>query len=222
MKTSLLLTRYYLEILALPAFVFLVIHLSGHGIGILLFGEDHEHESTDTMAIQNLYSLEVLIGLFFLFLFTWLWHRPILKKWVPCTHEHCHSEYKTAHILAIVAFCIHFFPEAGVRKILLENAFSGEVISVLGIIAFAAHFLVDILVTISLSGYFPTQREKILSVMIIVVVWTLAFFSGEHFAENIPSAAEGVVFVFSAFLLAMFVHMPHKPVIRCETCDHRE
>ncbi len=227
MRTSLPTLRYYLEIIALPAFVFLVIHLTGHGFMVLWKTghghQDHQESLTELSwsvsdILEFVLSIEFLSGIAFLLLFAWLWSLPILKKWVPCTHEHCHTELSTPHILASAAFCLHFFPEAGVRNILFQNAFSGEVINILGFIAFAAHFLVDILITIILSNYFTTTRAKGISIGIIAFVWMLAFFAGEHLTEYIPVSTEGIIFLISGFLLAMFIHKPHRPIIKCSSC----
>lgn len=339
MNNTLLKIRYYLEIIALPAFIFLIIHLSGHGFTTLFLGEEdhghapheenievseeemkhlissyshsrereyceeaggewldefyecemmgstlcepgtncqqvkkefcendlhgtyqecaspcrndpesefcitscaevcsvdpqkelHEellHEDEHPFEISEIghffWNLEFTSGIFFLILFAWLWHQPSLRKWVPCTHEHCHSESQAAHILAIVAFCLHLFPEAGVRNALFDGAFGGEIIHALGWIAFAAHFLVDVIVILVLSSYFGTKKQFGLSLVVIAITWMVAFILGEQLTNNIPASAEAILFLVSAFLLAMFVHKPHRPVTECKTCDHHQ
>ncbi|MCF7906185.1 hypothetical protein K9L63_03305 [Candidatus Gracilibacteria bacterium] len=219
--------RFYLEIIALPVFLFLVIHLSGHGIMTLLETGDHEHEHAETMAgtasgihdwIEIFFTVEVLSGMLLLLFFVWLWHRPVLKKWVPCSHVHCHHKLEVPHLLAIIALCLHFFPEAGVRHELLKNAFEGGMINTLALIGFAAHFLVDVIVAVLISSYWSTRRAQFLSFGSIALVWIIAFQAGQHIEELIPHMAEGVLFLVSAFLLSMFVHMPHRPPV-CGKCE---
>jgi len=205
MQKILLRLRYYLEIVALPVFAYLVFHLAGHGVASLT----HVHE------------LEIVAGVLLLVLFTWLWHTPALQKWVPCSHDHCHTELPLSHVLAVIALCLHFFPEAGVRQELLHGAMEGEITSVLGYIGFAAHFLVDIIVMIVLSSYWKTGLGKIISFFFIVGMWLLAFYLAEeagHAHEHGEAGYEAWLFLISAFLLAMFIHKPHKPK-HCEGCE---
>ncbi|NJP03983.1 hypothetical protein HC823_01845 [Candidatus Gracilibacteria bacterium] len=66
--------RYWLEIIALPAFVFLVIHLAGHGFMLLTEGKDHPghehaHEADHVSIGEVLFTPEVLIGIGALVLF---------------------------------------------------------------------------------------------------------------------------------------------------------
>ncbi len=230
MNQTLLKLRYYLEIIAVPVFVWLVAHLSGHGLMILLeSGYDHAHHhgrhegrhGFDLPAMLEFFlTVEVLSGVLILLLFTWLWHLPALKKWVPCSHEHCHGEVPISHTLAIVALCLHFFPEAGVRHELFHGMMSGEMISILGVIGFSAHFFIDVIVALMVSSYWKTKQGFALSFGSIAVVWLVAFFTAEPFVDHIPTSAEGILFLMSAFLLAMFVHKPHHPVLNCEGCQN--
>ncbi len=196
--------RFYLEIIALPVFLFLIVHLSGHALGTFLKVERED--------------FEILGGLFFLVLFVWLWHRPFLKKWVPCSHIHCHHKPEVPHLLAIIALVLHFFPEAGVRHELLTRAFEGGVVNTIALIGFAAHFLVDVIVAVLISSYWQTRKAQLISFGSIALVWIVAFWLGKHVGNFFPEPAEGVLFLVSAFLLAMFVHMPHKPIV-CGRCE---
>lgn len=211
--------RYYLEIIALPAFIYLVTHLSGHGLALLIEGH-HEHGHGGHAGehhgfLETFFTPEILSGILALILFVWLWHRPSLKKWVPCGHDHCHGELPVSHVLATIALCLHFFPEASIRHELMHHA--EDTMSVLGLIGFGTHFLVDIIVAIALSSYWKTTYAFWLSLIAIAGVWVLAFFSADFLVAQIPETAEGILFIVSAFLLAMFVHKPHKPV-ECKEC----
>lgn len=212
--------RYYLELLALPFFVFLVVHLSGHGLMILLEGHhEHGHEEESSHFFEMIFSPEVLVGILLLLFFVWIWHRPVFKKWVPCAHDHCHTEQSIAHFSAIVAFCIHFFPEAEIRYVLLEQFSWGNFVSLAGFFAFTAHFLVDIIVAIILSSYFSSRKYQIISFILISSVWLLAFFLQKNILEIFPEMFEGILFLFSAFIMAMFIHRPHQQK-HCGTCQH--
>ncbi|MCF7812530.1 hypothetical protein K9M59_02960 [Candidatus Gracilibacteria bacterium] len=227
--------RYWLEIIALPVFLFLVIHLAGHGITIFLQGEspshDHVHHLEESISaedhgekepvLEKFFNEEVLSGILLMILFVWIWHRPALKKWIPCAHDHCHHHHdgKTPHILAIVALCLHFFPEAGARQALLQNFHQGEIITLLGLIGFAAHFLVDVIVAVLISSYWKTFGRFWLSLGIITAFWFTALFFGQYIIHHIPPHAEGSLFLVSAFLLAMFIHMPHRPIQSCHHCE---
>lgn len=184
--------------------------------------EEAHAEYTKSMPkiVSAFFTVEVLSGILLLILFSWLWHRPALRRWVPCTHEHCHTESHAAHLLAVIAFCVHLFPEAGVRSVLFEEAFGGEVLHAFAILAFVAHFLVDVLVVGMLASYFSGAGQKALSILLIVTVWLLTFFTGEHIMNFVPLVAEGILFLVSAFLLSMFVHFPHRPVVECTDCRH--
>jgi hypothetical protein len=229
MSQSLFKLRYYLEIIALPVFAWLVIHLSGHGLALFMEdGHDHghhnhsehghgEHHEWFESMIDQFFTTEFLSGIILLGLFVYLWHQPFLKKWVPCSHDHCHGKLKLSHTLAIGALCLHFFPEAVVRHKILAEALHGEIFSFVGMFGFAAHFLVDIIIAIVISGYFKKQSQFWLSLSVITFFWLIAFFSAESFFVSISSGSEGVLYLISGFLLAMFVHKPHKPVI-CKSC----
>ncbi len=204
MQKILLKLRYYLEMIALPVFAYLVFHLAGHGTALL----------------TGIHELEIIAGGLFLIFFAWLWHRPQLKKWVPCSHDHCHSELPIPHILATVALCLHFFPESGVRHELLRGVLEGEAMYGLGYIGFAAHAFIDLIIVLVLSSYWKAWPGKIISFIVMISVWVMAFFTMEHVHTHSDGASlEGWIFLVSAFLLAMFVHKPHKPKT-CRSCEH--
>ena len=143
----------------------------------------------------------------------------MFKKWIPCRHEHCHIESSRAHYFAIAAFCIHFFPEAGVRHELFSEFSANAALSISAMIGFVSHFFVNIIVAILLVSYFSDKRKAFLTFGGIVFVWIVAFFVGIQFSEILPNTAESAIFLVSAFLLAMFVHVPHPPK-DCGKCHH--
>ncbi|MCF7917530.1 hypothetical protein K9L27_00805 [Candidatus Gracilibacteria bacterium] len=228
MRTFLFQIRYYLELIALPAFIFLVIHLSGHGL-VALTEKNHDHEHHEEIhtgidfdiheLAEKILTVEILGGILLLIFFTWLWHRPNLKKWVPCNHDHCHHKPEIPHLLAIFALCLHFFPEAGIRYELLQKAFEGGILNILGLLGFGAHFLVDVIVAGLISSYWSTSWARWTSFGVIALVWLVALGVSESFMDTIPSSAEPILFLISAFLLSMFVHKPHKPIKECHHCD---
>ena len=205
--------RFFFEVVSLPFFVFLVVHLAGHGVELFFHAENHGHENGD------FFTRETLFGVFLAAIFVAAWNFSFLKKLVPCRHDHCHAEKSPAHFLAIAAFCAHFFPEAGVRHELLANFSAENTISVATVIAFFSHFLVDVIVAVALVSYFSDRRAAILTFLGIVFVWLLAFFSVGFFQNLFSDFAAGFGFLISAFLLAMFVHWPHFPK-KCQKCDH--
>jgi len=190
--------RYWLEFFALPFFLVLIIHLSSHGFSGLF--------NTELSPIITLF-----IGIFCAIIFISLWHIPYLKKLVPCSHQHCHHTTSFIHIAAIVALCIHFFPESVIRKEMIETLDWGTFISLVGILGFSAHFLVDIIVSILLSLSFHSLFAKITSFLCITSVWFCAYFSPEIITNFLPETSEGIIFIIGAFLLSMFVHIPEKP-----------
>lgn len=204
-----------MEIIALPAFIFLVLHLVGHAIvplweAIAEHGHDHEAVEHGHNVLQ-----ELLLGVPFLIVFVWIWQRPVFKKWIPCAHEHCHHGKKTTHILAIGALCFHFFPEAGVRHLLIQQSLDSlDWISLIGLIGFAAHFLVDVFVSIAISSYWSTRLQFWMSFSIIASMWFLALCVGTTFVQHVHDISP-MLFFFSAFFLAMFIHRPHKPIQCC-------
>ncbi len=212
--------RFLFELLALPFFIFLVIHLAGHG-SMLFFDAEHEHTHEHDHSVEAFFSEEILFGILFLIIFVGIWSLPALKKWVPCRHEHCHTESSSpTHYLAIIAFCLHFFPEAGVRHEIFSSFSLSDFLSLSAAIGFFSHFLVDIIVAVLLVSYFSSRKKAVLTFAGIVLVWILAFFVGSRFFDLLPHLAEGFIFLLSAFLLAMFVHFPHFPK-SCGKChDH--
>lgn len=213
--------RYWCEIIALPAFVFLVLHLSGHAVvGFLEMFSEHTESLHDHTAHEHNIAEEIFFGVPLTLLFIWIWHRPKLKKWIPCSHEHCHHTQKISHILAILALTIHFFPEAGIRYMLLEEIRTGGIMVFIGALAFGAHFVVDVLISIMLSIYWPQKIQKIISFFFIVSMWFLAFWIGARFTEILTHEFQNIIFLGSAFVLAMFIHKPHSPKTSCQKCDH--
>lgn len=224
--------RFWLEIIAIPFFIFLVIHLSGHGM-MTFFEGHHEHASNTEIQIDDdhgesihnpdnfseFFTEETVFGILLLLIFVWIWHRPALKKWVPCAHEHCHESSWT-HIAAIIAFCIHFFPEAEVRYSLLQNFDIHSLVSFSTLIGFGLHFSVDILVTLLLISYFPNVTKKIIALLVIIAIWIVALYTQNNILDLLPEAFEGIFYLVSGFLLAMFIHLPHKPKKHCHSCEH--
>lgn len=238
---SLFSLRFFFELLALPFFIFLVIHMAGHGAMLLFEGDEHNHsfehedeavfvsemEGVETLHDEthqethdfSLLSEEGLFGLLFLLVFVWIWHRPTLHRWVPCAHEHCHTEKRLVHLLAIGAFCIHFFPEAGVRHELLDTFTTASFLSLAALFGFVSHFLVDLIVAVILASYFHKPAEQILALLLITALWILAYFSGSALFVWMSHGVESVIYLLGAFLLAMFIHLPHPPKKHCETCE---
>lgn len=204
--------RYYLEIISVPVFAWLVVHLSGEALSMLPqidahpVGYDH-HE----LGWGELLSIEFLGGLMALALFILLWHQPFLKKLVPCSHDHCHHKTIWPHLAATVAFVFHWFPESAVRYEVLSNFSIQDVTQMAAALGFASHFLVDILLVYLLSTFWPKFWQRLTSIGVMVVAWLGSFWLGEQGGLPLEGAAEPMVLLVSAFLLAMFVHKPHKP-----------
>jgi len=137
---------------------FLVVHLAGHGIGLFLENAEHVHGEH----AANFFSVETLIGVGALILFVWIWHRPTFKKWIPCSHEHCHHKIEIPHLLAIIALCIHFSLRRGVRHALLQGLQTGGFINIIGAVGFVAHFFVDVIVAMLLAFISKTWQQKFL------------------------------------------------------------
>lgn len=200
--------RFWLELLALPFFVFLVIHLSSHGIQTLLSEYTNIH-----LGHYITFAIGILLALFYIV----LWHTPFFKKLVPCGHDHCHGATKWVHIGAIVAFCIHFFPESILRYELIQQFSWQTFLSIAGIIGFFIHFIVDIIVAILLSLSFKNLGSQALSMFIISLVWTLAFVTKGELISFFPEIGESISFIIGAFFLSMFIHLPHKKN-ECHSC----
>lgn len=208
MKKYLVRFRHYLELIALPAFAYLVVHMSGHGIA-LLAGEEHDHAHEAGHGIlESILTVEVLSGILLLLAFVWIWHRPFMRKFVPCAHDHCTHKHFWPHIFATSAFVLHFFPEAGVRSALFESFDVSTFMSVAGLIAFTAHFLVDVIIAIMLSSFWGKKGFAV-SMVLISVLWVSALLVGHEAEEFLPIFAEGAVFLMGGFLLSMFIHKPH-------------
>lgn len=201
--------RYYLEMITVLAFGYLIIHTSGHGIlKIMESGHAHENHSLE----------EFLYGILLGSLFVWIWQLKKLKKWIPCQHDHCHTEIPITHIAAIIALCIHFFPEAHIREMILAES-PNTLTSWMSIIGFGTHILIDIIIALSISQYWKTKAQKWISFLIIMHVWILANTMTFLYELNVSDTTEGVFLILSSFLLAMFIHKPHKPK-KCHSCAH--
>jgi len=218
--------RYYLEIISVPIFAWLVIHLAGHGMMLLKGGEhgheDHGHDEHAHEAGINLeffLSTEVLAGVVALLLFAWIWHRPLMKKLVPCSHDHCHHATIWPHILASVAFVFHFFPESKIRYELLHDFDWASIANIVGAIGFFSHFAVDLILMFMLSQFWAKRWQRWTSGVLMFATWVLAFRVGEKGGLPIEGIGEPIVLLISAFLLAMFVHMPEKPKLDCASCE---
>ena len=221
MKKLLFHLRYWFEIIALPVFIIMVIHLAGHGSMLLLephHEHGHGHGESGHGILESILTPETLIGGLLMLVFVWLWHRPTLKKWVPCSHDHCHTELPLPHILAIIALCLHFFPEAAIRHELLEGALAGEAFNMVAMLGFLAHLGVDIIVAIVISSYWQTKTKFWASLGTITGVWVIAFLAAESFSHHLSALTEGGLAVVSAFLLSMFIHRPHRAK-KCEECE---
>jgi len=227
--------RYYLEFISLPAFIYLVIHLTSHGVELIRSDpktEEHSHPhhhyhyhayefnpDNHKSFLQKLITVEILIGIALLILFVWIWHRSALKKLVPCTHEHCHSEAQIPHILALTALCLHFFPEAIIRSALLDTTIRVGSIDFWVAAGFGAHFVVDVIVALIISLYWKNSWQFIASLLVISAVWVIAFIAAEQVkAIVLTPYTGGVLFVAGGFILSMFIHKPHKPVLSCDNC----
>lgn len=219
MKPHLLKIRYYLEIISLPAFIYLVIHLAGHGVATIknINSKTTYHEAGNWL--NQLLSFENLIGCLLLILFVWIWYRPTFKNLVPCSHEHCHAEARIPHILAIIALCLHFFPESVVRSSLLNEQIAQGNLNLLAILGFGSHFLVDVIIAIIISSYWQSNKQFSLSLAIISAMWLLAYFSVGYLDNLVTNPyLQGMSFILSSFILSMFIHKPHKPVVKCHSC----
>ena len=228
--------RYYLELISVPVFAFLVLHLGGHGL-MLLKDSEHDHSDHDdhghgahegesghaehgfSLDLDFLLSTETLGGLLLLMAFVWCWHRPQLKKLVPCSHDHCHHKTAWPHLLASAAFVFHFFPESTIRHDIIQDLSLDSAISLAGAIGFLSHFFVDIIIMVLLSLFWEKSWQKLLSLGTIIAFWIWSFVIGASGGFHIEGMSEAVILILSAFLLAMFIHYPHKPVIeKCSTC----
>jgi hypothetical protein len=181
---------------------------------------DHAHAAFSPLELDFWLSTEFLGGLLALIFFVWIWHRKPFKRFVPCSHDHCHHKTIWPHLLASVAFVFHWFPESRLRYDLL-NSFSVHNFSdVLTALGFLSHFLVDIIVLVLLLTYWPKAWQKSLAFGIMLWFWVISFWVGEQGGLYLTGLSEPLILLFSAFLLAMFVHQPHKPAPECKTCDH--
>ncbi len=195
--------RYYLEIISAPIFAFLVTDLSADALAILF----------DFPAIANWIG-----GFGLLVIFIGIWHHPMIKKFVPCSHDHCHHENAWPHLTATLAFLFHIFPESGLRSELIKNFNTQSVQDMLGAVGFSTHFLVDVIVVILLTSFWQKTWQKISFLGFIISIWLISFYAGEQDWLIFADKTEGSILILSAFLLTMFVHMPHRPQKKCSSC----
>ena len=264
--------RFYLELISVPVFAWLVIHMSGHGLMLLKdphhshdhhaettyevhadenhteershedesheeehHGDEHKnthddhakesytgHDAHDHGAFIGLnywLSAEVLGGILALVFFVWLWHTQYLKPFVPCSHDRCTHKAIWPHLFATVAFVFHWFPESKLRHDLLAEFNAHRAEDIITALGFASHFLVDVIVLILLSSFWPKLWQKLFSGGLLLVFWALSVWVGKKGGLALSGISEPVILIFSAFLLAMFVHRPHRPEPECATCE---
>ena len=206
------LLRYYLEIISVPIFGLLVLHLSKNGLEILW-----NPYFTDA---NEAFFITYGGGLLALVFFIWVWHRPTMKILVPCSHDHCHHRTAWPHLLASSAFLLHLFPESDVRYEILENFTTDSLLSLASALGFASHFLVDVIVIVLLTSFWKKHWQKLLSLLIMIGIWVYSFWVGQQGGLALTGVSEPILLLVSAFLLTMFVHRPHKPKPVCKTCTH--
>ena len=240
--------RYYLEIISVPVFAFLIIHLGGHGL-MLLKDPDHHHgshenqlshegESAEEHALHEeesvnthhdahddhgslidlILSAETLGGILLLLLFIWIWHRPMMKPLVPCAHDHCNHKTIWPHLFASFAFVFHFFPESSIRYELMKNFDFHHLLSLAEAIGFLSHFAVDVIIMVLLGLFWVEVWQRVLFYVIVISLWALSFYVGAQGGLHLEGLAQPLVLILSAFLLTMFIHKPHKPKPVCNSC----
>ena len=80
--------RYYFEIISIPIFAYFVIHLVGHGFLSL---QDVHHTHAHHGDHATFFSPDFFAGVAGLVVFTAIWNLKFMKKFVPCSHDHCLS-----------------------------------------------------------------------------------------------------------------------------------
>jgi len=207
-------TRYFIEFISLPAFILLSTHLTSSALHKLMDIGKHNHLRITEHG--HIFTIESAISVLVVAFFAWIWHQPKLKKFVPCNHEHCHGEQSVSHILAIIALCLHFFPEATVRQHMISNM-NNSLMEIIVAIGFSAHFMVDVLVAILISSFWQKKWQYVVSLITIVSVWIIAFLLAHKSLEYQYIFTNPLILLLSSFLLAMFIHKPHKTDTSC--CD---
>lgn len=214
------LIRYYLEIISVPIFAWLVFHMVGHAVLMGLVPHD-PLDIVPSTGFEKWYGvIENTGGVLGLIVFVWLWHRPMLKKLVPCSHDHCHHKTMWPHLLASGAFVLHWLGEAEIRNEILNNFSAQNLTDIAAAFGFASHFLVDIIVMVLLITFWSQPWQKMVATSAMLGAWGASFYLGAAGHLHLEGRAEPVVLLLSAFLLAMFVHKPHKPAPACKTCSH--
>ena len=187
--------RYVLELISVPVFAFLAAHLSAEGF-VHLFGLPHESE--------------LIVGAICLILFVYLWHTPWLKKLVPCNHSSCTHKTHWPHLAASFALVFHFFPESKIRHELIQNFEVSSFLDYLVSIGFITHFLVDLIIIISLSQFWKKTWQKWTSFLVMGGGWIASFLLNHQNHFLLEIGEQPLFLILSAFLLSMFIHKPHK------------
>ncbi len=206
-------TRYYLEIITVIAFSYIVIHMSGHGV--MMLSEDHSHHISHNHEHHEQISFigtifETSIGIGISALFVWLWQGTKLKSIIPCREDNTLIRNKKSHIIAIIALCLHFIPESGVRHEVFDTYNQNEWMHILILIGFLAHIGIDIIIALHLSSYWGKKHERMLSFVGICIAWVLSIAFYEYVDISVSQIHEGVLLLFGGFILSMFIHMPHR------------
>ena len=163
-KNNLPIIKYYLEIISIPIFAYLVFHLAGHSFAEF-FTEGHAHEEH---AHGESKILEIAAGVFALIIFTLIWNTKKMKKFVPCTHTHCHNEKIFGHILASIILFSTSFPESAIRYNFIESFDFVSILSFVGAVAFTSHFFIDVIIIFLISSYWKNTWQKITSVILMI------------------------------------------------------
>ena len=210
--------RYYFEIISIPIFAYFVIHLVGHGFLSL---QDVHHTHAHHGDHATFFSPDFFAGVAGLVVFTAIWNLKFMKKFVPCSHDHCHHVQIVSHLLATTAFVFHFFPESVVRHKILANFDWHNIENIAGFIGFFSHFIIDIVLMIMLSSFWKKTWQKAISMIIIIAIWFFAFYIGKNGGLALTGVSKPIILIFSGFLLSMFIHKPHKPKVACNNeCKH--
>lgn len=221
-KNNLPTIKYYLEIISIPIFAYLVFHLAGHSFAEFFADAGHGHEHThDDHSHGELDIFEILGGVFALIIFTLIWNTKKMKRFVPCSHTHCHGEKIFGHILASLVFVFHFFPESVIRYNFIESFDIVPLLSVFGLIAFASHFFIDLTIIFLISSYWKEMWQKIMSMILMIGTYIISYYVGKNGGLELHFLGEFEIFIglISAFVLAMFIHIPEKPNRKsCNRC----
>jgi hypothetical protein len=200
--------RYWLEMISSPVFAWLVIGMAGESLMIFLNNHfpDFINFPGKFLGISSISIFETIGGFLILLIFISLWRISFLQKLVPCNHSHCHHSISWSHFLATTAFIFHFLPESILRAELLQNITWNSWSEIIILIGFVGHFLIDILVIILLSNGWNKFSQKIIFFSLMIISWLFIAFANFDFSFQ----DNEFIMIISAFLLTMFVHLPHK------------